>query len=214
MTSQSSKKLSYKELERYCSDLERKLAASEENNSRLAAQLTDITKDRNWMRGLLENITIPIREKITLYGARRALRKKIKEMRADGLTHVYRSDISKFTGLTENQVGDALKKLKDRGIIDRKIEPHYNRETGKHEKHNLMALGELALENPKAIDFSDEDNWGGKREKKNKSCEHCGGEEFTVNTRAWCTSCGAKIRDDWKTLNEHTENNSEMEENN
>src|SRR6266702_2113384 len=185
MTPRDSKK-SYEELEQYCSGIERKLAASEKIIERLTAQLTDVTGDRNWMRGLLENITIPIREKIAIYGAKRALRKKQKEMREDGLTHVYRSDIAKFTGLTENQVGDSLKKLKERGIIKRRIESHYDNETGKHEKHNLMALEDIALQNPKAIDFSAENNWGGKREKKNKTCEHCGSEELIVHTEIIC----------------------------
>jgi len=214
MTSEKIKAMPREELEHYCSDLERRLIISDKNTERLTVRLVEITKDRNWMRGLLENVTIPIREKVTLYGAHSVLQKK--EARADGLTHVYRSDISKLTGLTESQVGDSLKKLKDRGVIDRKIEPYYDHETGKHEKRSWMALEDIALRNPKAIDFSSDDNWGGKRKKK--TCPHCGSphlQQYT-HTILCCKDCAEQIDENWKTkdVNSHTENNSEMENDN
>ena len=187
----SIKDMSREELEKYCSELERKNMLLERDNNRLESKIWEITRDRNWMRGLLENTTLPMREKITLYGSRRALEKK--EPREDGLTHVYRSDISKLTGLSDSQVGDALKKLKDKGVINRKIERHYDAETDKHEQHNLIALGDLAKENPKAIDFSDDSNWGGKREKGKPNSCGCGCTDKIIDRRVTCAGCGSVL---------------------
>ena len=193
----SIKDMTREELENYCSELERKNTLLERDNKRLESRLLEITRDRNWMRGLLENTTLPMREKIALYGSRRALEKK--QPREDGLTHVYRSDISKLTGLSDSQVGDALKKLKDKGVINRKIERHYDAKTEKHEQHNLIALGDLVKENPKAIDFSDDSNWGGRREKGKNPCG-CGCSDKVVDRRVTCASCGAVLEETRRTV--------------
>lgn len=192
--------MSLEELRHYCSDLERKLIACEQRNGRLADRLMEITKDRNWMRGLLENKTIPMREKMALYGSQQVLERK--QPREDGLTHVYRSDISELTGLTESQVGDALKKLSEKGVINRKIESYYDRETNKHEKHNLIALEYAAKHNPKAIDFSDDSNWGGKREKGKSNACGCGCSERIVTRRVVCAGCGSVLDETVKRVSE------------
>lgn len=197
----SIKEMSRKELEQYCSDLERKLTACEQRSQRLANKLMEVTKDRNWMRGLLENKTFPMREKIALYGAHAVLERK--QPRADGLTHVYRSDIAEMTGLSESQVGDALKNLKGKGVIDRKIERHYDRDTGKHEQHNLIALEYAAKHNPKAIDFNADNGWGGKREKGEPNLCGCGCTERIVTRRVVCKGCGTVLEETVKTLGEN-----------
>jgi DNA-binding MarR family transcriptional regulator len=190
-----------KNLESDNSKLRQQLTACERQRERLAAKLMEVTSDRNWMRGLLENTTIPMREKVTLYGAHAVLERK--EAREDGLTHVYRSDISKLTGLTESQVGDALKKLKERGVINRKIESRRDKTTGKHEKINLIALEYAAKHNPKAIDFADESNWGGKREKAETNSCGCGCTERIVTRRVVCKGCGTILDETVKTLGEN-----------
>ena len=194
----SIKDMSRVELEKYCSDLEQRNAILVRDNKRLEDRLCKLMRDLAWMKGLLENPTLPMREKITLYGSKRALEKK--QPREDGLTHIYRSDISKLTGLSDSQVGDALKKLKEKGVIARKIERHYDEKTEKHEQHNLIALGDLAKENPKAIDFADDSNWGGKREKGKPNACGCGCTERVVDRRVTCASCGSVLEETRKTV--------------
>lgn len=187
----SIKDMTREELENYCSELERKNAILVRDNGRLEARILKITRDWNWVRGLLENETMPTREKMTLYGLRQALEKK--EPGPNGLALVYKGDISKVTGLTDGPIGDSLAVLKQKGLIERDLTPpKYNKETGKHERHNLVALGEVVRDNPRAIDFGGS-KAGGKRERGKVNSCGCGCSDKVVDRRVTCAGCGAVL---------------------
>jgi hypothetical protein len=170
-------------------------------------KVDELTKKLARTHQLMTNTSVPPREKVVLYGLGKEL--ETVEPREDGFSHVYRSKLASKYGLSPDAASDSMKSLSERGVIDRKVEPHRNPETGKPEKLNLVALGEAALHNPKAIDFSKDKNWGGKRI---KGCQSCGGSHLQklIHTQTVCMECGS-TSEDWKTVNihdDHTENNS------
>ena len=194
----SIKDMSRVELEKYCSDLEQKKETLERDNKRLEVRLLDIMRDWNWMKGLFENRTMPVREKMTLYGLHRALGKK--EPGPNGLTHIYKGDIAKVTGLTDGPIGDSLGVLEKKGLIERDLTPpQYNKETGKHERHNFVALGDAVKDNPKAIDFGG-GKAGGRREKGKPNPCGCGCTERVVDRRVTCAGCGSILEETRKTV--------------
>lgn len=161
-----------------------------------------------WIHSLMRS-KFPPREKIYLYGQN--CEEKEIEPEENGLYHIPRARIADKYGLSESQVGDSMKLLAGKGIIEKKTPYRTNEKTGKTERVNFVALGDSIKKNPKATDFQEDNNWGGKRTKK--SCNHCGSEELMIHSQTICTQCGSQVKDEWKTIGEHdhTENNSEAE---
>lgn len=197
-------------------DLERAYLRAVNDRDFYKERADELTRKLAKTHQLMTNTSVPPREKIVLYGLDKEL--EISEPREDGLSHVYKSRLASKYGLSSDATGDSLKLLNEKGVIERKIEQHRNPETGKPEKINLVALGEIARKNPRAIDFSVGKKWGGLRT-KGKRCEHCGSDDLQklVHTQFFCKGCGSQVGEgDWKNtdLLDHSKSNSEMENNN
>ncbi len=189
------------ELEARVRMLEARCATLEKERDHYRGKFKECALERAWIHQTMTNISMPEREKLTLYAMR--YESQNKTPRKDGLTHISSSDIAGKYGLSSDAVGKSLKIHNEKGVIDRKLEKESDGK--KVTTLNLVALGEVAQKNPRAIDFSVEKKWGGLR-KKNKTCEHCGSEELIIHTEIICTQCGAQIKNEWKTIGE---NNSE-----
>lgn len=194
-------------------ELERAYFQAIEDRDFLKKRVDELMKTIAWIHGLMRS-KFPPREKVYLYGIN--CEEKENEPEKDGLYRMPRAKLADKYGLSESQVGDCGKGLKEKGIIKKRTDHRTSEKTGKIEKLSFVALGDSIRKNPKAVDFSSEKNWGGKRI---KACANCGNTEFTVHTkkRCACTQCGqVEEEEKWTTLNEgnNTENNSEMENNN
>jgi len=166
-------------------------------------------QERRWIHQMMSNPSASGDEKQVAYWGR--FRMRNKEPRADGLFHIYNSDIAKDTGLSDDKVGKVFKSFEERGIVKRKLEKKPDENTGQLKTFNWMALDQSVLDNPRAIDFGKNDKWGGKREKG--KCQSCGSDKIAIETKKRCTcaDCGAIQEDDWKLLRDQTGDDTEEE---
>lgn len=158
---------------------------------RALARYREQAADYHWLRTLIRNKTYSGNEKAILYATREVT--ATQEPRQDGYVQVYREDIAKVAGVSEDTVGKTIKSLAEHNIMGRKIEPARDKETGQVTKNLLIQLPQQFDPSVKKELKPDESGWGGKRV---KVCPTCKGTDLLEKHYYVCQNpeCGCIIQ--------------------
>lgn len=192
-------KVALDQSEARCKALEIKVGRLEKEVDHYRTSFKECALERKWIHEIMTHPTAREREKIMWYASR--YETQDGSSRDDGLVHLKCSYVAKKYGLSDDAVGKSFKILKEKGAIKRKVERKYDKDTMTHQKINLVALEDTALQSPRAINFADQSNWGGKREKGNPC--GCGCTERVVDRRVTCKQCGCVLEETRKVAGEN-----------